>query len=194
MARHVILALLFSAYATSMVGAQGAGGPAELSREEKRYAERLILQSDLCGGGKCSEQAIDSLAQIIRARRMVRGELMSDVTLSQLKQSCDEHENDVQGMLQCLTLRQKVSFEDGMRLAGYTRAGITSEGYTQLRIGMEMREVEYILGDYGEELSYASSGGYSASTYQWTAGRRIIIVSFADYKVSGRSQSGLYRD
>ncbi len=79
-----------------------------------------------------------------------------------------------------------------MRLAGYTRAGITSAGYIQLRIGMELDEVEYILGDYGEEVSYASSGGYSASIYQWKAGRRMIVVTFSDYKLSGRSQSGLY--
>lgn len=79
-----------------------------------------------------------------------------------------------------------------MKLAGYTKAGITSEGYGQISIGMGMREVEYILGDYGEEVSYAASGGYSAAIYQWTAGRRMIVVSFTDFAVSGRSQSGLY--
>ena len=79
-----------------------------------------------------------------------------------------------------------------MNLAGFRRAGITREGYSQLRIGLRMKEVEFILGEYGDEVSYASSGGYSASTYRWTSGRRIIVVSFSDDEVSGRSQSGLY--
>lgn len=116
---------------------------------------------------------------------------MSDVTRQRLRQSCDQHVEDLQAFLECLIPRRNVSFEEGMRLAGYTKAGITSSGYSQLRIGMELDEVEYILDDYGEEVSYAASGGYSASMYRWTASRRMIIVTFSDYKVSGRSQSGL---
>lgn len=58
-------------------------------------------------------------------------------------------------------------------------------------MGMDMWDVEYILDDFGEELSYASSGGYSAATYNWASGRRLIIVSFPNDQVSGQSQSGL---
>lgn len=116
---------------------------------------------------------------------------MSAPTFSKLKQSCDSLQDDLQAMLECLQARQMVSWEDGMRLAGYTKAGVTREGYAQIRMGMDMRDVEYILDDFGEELSYASSGGYSAATYKWAAGRRLIIISFSNDQVSGRSQSGL---
>ncbi len=191
---RVILALLLASSAASMAGANTPLKWADLTREEKIFAERVAHQADTCTTEDCRDQVFLKIAQIITLRRSVRGELLSDHTQSRLKRSCDAHENELDLMLSCLRARQNLSFEEGMRLAGYTEAGISSEGYTQIRIGMEMREVEYILGEYGEELSYAASGGYSASTYQWKAGRRIIVVSFADYKVSGRSQSGLYRE
>lgn len=191
---RAILALLLSTSAASLAEAKAPSKWADLSRHERLYAERMAVQADHCENEDCRDQIILKIAQVITLRRSVRGELLSDYTQSRLQRSCDEHEENLQAMVDCLRARQNVSFEDGMRLAGFTQAGITSEGYSQIRIGMEMREVEYILDDFGEELSYVASGGYSASTYQWTAGRRIIIVSFADYKVSGRSQNGLYRN
>jgi hypothetical protein len=190
----IILALMLGASTSIIAGTEAPLKWANLSSEEKRHVERLAPQADLCSTQECRAEAFESIRQIIRLRRTVYGKSMSDVTLSRLRWSCDKPEFDLQAIVECLRARQNVSFEDGMRLAGHSRAGITAEGYAQIRIGMEIDEVEYILDDFGEELSYASSGGYSAATYQWIAGRRIIIVSFSDDKVSGRSQSGLYRE
>lgn len=162
-----------------------------LSREEQLYAERLRVHADLCTTLDCRSKTFELIFQAIVLRRSVSGELMSAPTASQLKRSCDGLHEDLQATLECLRARQKVSWEDGMRLAGYTKAGVTRAGYDQIRIGMDMRDVEYILDDFGEEVSYASSGGYSAATYKWAAGRRLIIVSFSNYQVSGRSHSGL---
>lgn len=187
----LIVALALSTASSPAISMQGSSAPKRLPYDEKMLVERLTAQVSRCTTTECREQAYDLIVQIMKLRRSVKGQSMSDLTLSRLKGSCDDRQDDLQAIHQCLRDRQNLSFEDGMRLAGYTKAGITSEGYAQIRIGMEMREVEYILDGYGDEMSYASSGGYSASVYQWTAGRRIIVVSFSDYKVSGRSQSGL---
>jgi hypothetical protein len=189
---RVILALVLWA---STAGTALANAPikwADLSRDEKSFVERTAVQADQCPNEECRADLFLKIAQAVTLRRSVGAQSLSEVTSRELKRSCDQHEGALEIMLDCLRARQNLSFENGMRIAGYTKAGINSRGYEQLRIGMELDEVEYILDDFGEEKAYAASGGYSASTYQWTAGRRIIVVSFADYKLSGRSQSGLY--
>lgn len=192
MAHSLVLTLLLSLSVFGSTSMQRDTGTNRQSPEERRLLVTLAKQGNSCPDAECRTRAFQTIAEIIRLRRSIYVQLMSEPTLSRLKESCDQHQEDLELMLSCLRARQNVSFEEGMKLAGYTRAGITAEGYSQLRIGMEMREVEYILGDYGEEVSYAASRGYSASLYQWKAGRRIIVVTFSDYKLSARSQSGLY--
>jgi hypothetical protein len=91
----------------------------------------------------------------------------------------------------CFEERVGLTFEEGMKLAGFEPAGVTASGYAQLQMGLRLTQVEYILGGSGEEISYVSSGGHSSAMYRWTRGRNMIVVAFSDDELSARSQSGL---
>lgn len=169
-----------------------AGGMAALTRDEERYVERVFPQVNQCSDQDCRDRTVLAIAEIINLRRSLNAQFVGSAVFDALRGPCERLDTDIPAQADCFRLRQGLSFEDGMKLAGFTRAGITRDGYSQLRIGLRMKEVEFILGGYGDEISYASSGGYSAATYRWVSGRRIIIVSFSDDEVSGRSQSGLF--
>ncbi len=169
-----------------------AGGMAALTRDENRYIERVYPQINRCSDQECRDKTALAIAEIINLRRSLNAQFVGVAVFDALRGPCESLDSDIPGQLACFRMRRGLSFEEGMNLAGFRRAGITREGYSQLRIGLRMKEVEFILGGYGDEVSYASSGGYSASTYRWKSGRRFIIVSFSDDEVSGRSQSGLF--
>jgi hypothetical protein len=169
-----------------------AGGMAALTRDEERYVERVYPQVNGCIDQECRDKTVLAIAEIINLRRSLNAQFVGTAVFDALRRPCESLDSDIPGQLACFRMRHGLSFEEGMDLAGFRRAGITREGYSQLRIGLRMKEVEFILGGYGDELSYASSSGYSAATYRWASGRRIIIVSFSDDEVSGRSQSGLF--
>lgn len=169
-----------------------AGGMAALTRDEERYVERVFPQVNQCSDQDCRDRTVLAIAEIINLRRTLNAQFVGSAVFDALRGPCERLDTDIPAQAECFRKRKGLSFEEGMNLAGFRRAGITREGYSQLRIGLRMKEVEFILGGYGDELSYASSGGYSAATYRWALGRRIIIVSFSDGEVSGRSQSGLF--
>lgn len=169
-----------------------AGGMAALTRDEERYVERVYPLVDQCSTQECKDKTVLAIAETVNLRRALNAAFVGPAVFDALRTPCERLDADVLAQLECFRARQGISFEEGMRMAGFRPAGVTREGYSQLRIGMRMKEVEFILGDYGDELSYASSGGYSAATYQWSDGRKTIIVSFADDEVSGRAQTGLF--
>lgn len=169
-----------------------AGGMAALTRDEERYVERVYPQVNQCTDQDCRDRTALAIAEIINLRRSLNAQFVGPAVFDALRRPYESLDSDIPGQLACFRMRKGLSFEKGMNLAGFHRAGITREGYSQLRIGLRMKEVEFILGGYGDEVSYASTGGYSAAMYRWESGRHIIIVSFSDDEVSGRSQSGLF--
>ena len=169
-----------------------AGGMAALTRDEERFVERVIHHLHECPNTECRDRTAFAIAETINLRRSLNAQFVGSALFDALRAPCERLDADVAAQLECFRQRRGITFESGMHMAGFRRAGITREGYSQLRIGLRMKEVEFVLGGGGEEISYASSGGYSASTYRWISGRRIIVVSFADDELSGRSQSGLF--
>ena len=170
----------------------GATGQAALTRDEEEYVERVIHHLNDCGDADCRQRAALSIAEIINLRRALNNQFIGATVFDALRRPCDSMDADLPAQLECFRQRKGITFEEGMRLAGFRRAGITREGYLQLRSGLRMKEVEFILGRQGEEISYAASGGYSAATYRWVVGRRMIVLSFANSELTGRSQSGLF--
>ncbi|HEX7820648.1 MAG TPA: hypothetical protein VF463_08510 [Sphingobium sp.] len=92
--------------------------------------------------------------------------------------------------LKCLSDLRGLNYDQAMAHAGYKRFGITREGYGKISIGMNMRDVEFILGQ-GEEQAYSGGYGHSAAMYRWQKGKAMITISFRDNEVSGRAQFGL---
>jgi len=81
--------------------------------------------------------------------------------------------------------------QEGWDSVGLKVAGVSRSGYAQIRTGMAFDEVEFILGGTGEQISYSGGGGHSFALYRWVDGRAMVVLSFADDLVSGKSQSGL---
>ncbi|HMQ04567.1 MAG TPA: hypothetical protein PKD26_11675 [Pyrinomonadaceae bacterium] len=71
-------------------------------------------------------------------------------------------------------------------------SGLTMAKYNQLKIDMDKREVEKILGGPGEEISTTSGGGSTFSVYKWSGENfTSIIISFRNDKIMTKSQVGL---
>ncbi|WP_334185098.1 hypothetical protein [Novosphingobium sp.] len=169
-----------------------AGGMAGLTRDEERYILRVTPQIDACGDPQCKQQTALKALEIINLRRALNATFVAPALFDALRNPCENLDTDLDAQLACFRLRKGITFEAGMKLAGFTRAGITRAGYSQIRIGMQMKEVEFILGDMGDEVSYVSSGGYSTGSYRWQGKRGTIIVTFKDDEVSGRTQVGVF--
>lgn len=121
-------------------------------------------------------------------------ELRADVSrplFRTLTYQCDSLQQDEDKYLDCyLSLATKTSDEKRLQ-AGLVPAGVTWRGYSQILVGMEHGDVEFLLGDYGEQAAFSGGGGYSFEIRKWAVGRRMISVSFANGSVSGKSQLGL---
>lgn len=188
------LALSLAAYSFSTgygVWAPGATGQAAMTRDEERYVERVIHHIKDCPNTECRDKAAFSIAEVINLRRDLNNRFIGPTVFDALRRPCDSLDADLPAQVACFRARKGITFEQGMSLAGFRRSGISREGYLQLRTGLRMKEVEFILGRAGEEVSYAASRGFSAATYRWVSGRKIIVLSFANNELSGRSQSGL---
>lgn len=163
-----------------------------LTKDEERYVERAMPQVDACTDTQCREKTARTIVEVINLRRELNRHFIGSVIFNNIRATCDENKKNVVDQRDCFSNSVKLSFEEGMKLAGFYTAGVNSSGYSQLRIGLRMKEVEFILGGYGEEISYVSSGGYSIGTYKWSNGRATIIVTFKDDEMRGRSQLGIF--
>ena len=67
---------------------------------------------------------------------------------------------------------------------------INMNNYKKVETGMNLSQVESILGS-GDESVSSSFGDYSASVYTWTDGVKVISITFSNGKVSGKAQIGL---
>lgn len=182
---------LGAAFYTGIGPINGDSVSSHLTDHEVCITPAVTERFRACADQTCRDDLVAKQLAIVALRREMRTVTRSQHLFDRLRMLCDRQPDDLDAQLHCFEALQGISFEGAMALVGYTPAGVTMDGYSQIRIGMTMNEVDYILGDYGEELSYASSGGYSVATYAWRTGRRSIIVTFEDDKVAGRAQAGL---
>ncbi len=71
-------------------------------------------------------------------------------------------------------------------------SSLTMAKYNQLKINMDKREVERILGGPGEEISTTSGGGSTFAVYKWSGEKfSSVIISFRNDKIMTKSQVGL---
>lgn len=169
----------------------GASDPAALTHDEECYVERAWPQAEGCADRACRDNTALAIRDVINLRRRLNATFVGDVVFDALRSTCDALEGAARAQRDCYYARSKLTFEEGMREAGFRPAGVTMAGYRQLQIGLRMKEIEYILGGPGDEVSYVASGGYSLATYRWSEGRGSIIVSLKDGELGGRSQFGL---
>ncbi|GIX19209.1 MAG: hypothetical protein KatS3mg120_0885 [Erythrobacter sp.] len=90
---RLFLSLLIAAPTATTAGAQAPLKWADLSREEKSFVERAAGQANPCETTECRDQIFLKIAQVVTLRRSAGAQLLSDVTLRELKQSCDQHED-----------------------------------------------------------------------------------------------------
>jgi hypothetical protein len=71
-------------------------------------------------------------------------------------------------------------------------ADITKAMYEKIENGMDLKEVEEIIGSKGEETSSSKIGKYESSAYRWKGEKySFITVRLRDGKVQSKSQYGL---
>ena len=78
---------------------------------------------------------------------------------------------------------------------------ITTESYDQIKVGMQLHEVETILGGKGDKIDRGgndiSAGGISSGRaatqqlYEWRKGNKLISVTCVDGKVVDKGKNGL---
>ncbi len=168
-----------------------AEGMAALTDDENEYVERVYPQVEKCADQECRDRTALGIAEIINLRRTLNADFVGSAVFDALRGPCEQLDATVAAQLECFRKRDGLTFEEGMTLAGFRPAGVNAAGYSQLRIGLRKNEVEFILGGYGEEVSYSSGGGYSIGIYRWQSGRSIIVASFANDELRSRSQTGI---
>jgi hypothetical protein len=78
---------------------------------------------------------------------------------------------------------------------------ITSESFDQIKVGMQLHEVETILGGKGDPVARGgtdiSSGGIASGNaatqqlYEWRKGNKLISVTCVDGKVVDKGKNGV---
>lgn len=162
-----------------------------LTPGERCYIEQVIPQQIACSDQTCRDEFIGKLRDVVQFRRELRGSASSEYLFNIVRQPCEHMSDNIAQQAACFDELHLLNFEEVMALVGFTQSGVTRAGYAQLHMHMTMREVEYILGDMGEEVSYASHGGYSSAIYRWGTSRRSILVTFSNDELTGRTQLGL---
>lgn len=164
---------------------------ADLTSDEQSYGNDLLRKfRALCQaqGEVCDRPAIESIIIALNARRQVVSLMLPSIVRSEVWYECSAAQPDAE--VACLKRFSTKTYEEMMQALGYRFSGVTMRGYSQLRMGMSLDDVEFILGP-GVEASYVGGYGTSVSMYSWKRGMANIIVSFRDERVSGRSQIGL---
>ena len=163
-----------------------------LTADEQCYAEQVHPQLIACADERaCREDVATAYVSVINSRRRLRNAYQSEVVYDRLRGPCEQLASRVKDQAECFSAKASLSKEDGFAVAGLSKAGITRRGASMLRTGMSMDEVEFILGSPGDQAAYSGGGGYSHAIYRWQQGRRLMVVSFSDDRVTGYSQSGL---
>ena len=164
-----------------------------LSRDENQFVKRSMAQYDDCLEADCQKEVLFAIRDVVNLRRSLNDDYSSPAVFNALRLPCERVAGtDIVAARECFGARQGLAYPDAMSLAGFSQAGVSTEGYRQLKSGLRMKDVEFILGGPGEEISYSSAGGYSYAVYAWTRGNQQIIVSFEDEETTGRTQSGLF--
>lgn len=165
-----------------------------LTSDEVYWVNREVKKADdVCAGDRdCKVRIVTAVRDVLNLRRALRRPYGSQLVFDTIRQTCDNLEGGIFVQKQCFeAIPIPNSTDEAMAAAGFRRYGVSRRGFNSLRTGMSLSEVEFILGDDNERVSYASSGGYSSSMYQWRAGTGMIVVTFSDYKLSAYSQFGL---
>lgn len=165
------------------------------TRDEERYLEsawtRIVEHCGSQPDPTCSSPLVSATITVMNERRKLAKELRNSVVFGELISDC-EAVQDLAAQASCYRALSGLSYSQAMSRMGYRRSGVTMEGYSKLRIGMLLRDVEFILGESYEEVGYSSMGGSSAATYKWVGGRGgVIIVSFLDDVMRARAQQGI---
>lgn len=164
-----------------------------LSRDERQFVKRSMVQYDQCADKDCQREVLFAIRDVVNLRRLLNDDYSSPAVFNALRAPCERiAREDILGAADCFGARQGLEYAEAMTLAGFSRAGISADGYRQIKPGLRMNDVEFILGGPGEEISYSSADGYSFGMYGWNRGARRIVVSFADEETTGRTQSGLF--
>lgn len=171
----------------------GSGYSSILTEAEKCYVERVRHRFENCNGSPdCNPANSAIVIEAINYRRKLKAKFRNSLVFDALRRPCEAMDNNLNQQRDCFKQRSEFSDAQGMRAASYARAGVSRKGFSQLRTGMSLDDVEFILGSRGARVSYVSSGGMSIGTYRWSSGKGSIIVSFRDDLVGGYTQIGLF--
>lgn len=164
----------------------------QLSADEKVYLVLVQPQIEMnCPDqdSVCRDGVAQAIRDVINFRRGVYTRFGFEV-FDKLRAQCEANPS-VFSQRDCFSSRLALSYRKAMQLAGIPSAGVTMRGYWKLRTRMSLSEVEYILGGPGEQISYVGYGGHSNEAIQWRSGHGMIVLTFIDSELAGKSQSGL---
>lgn len=181
----------------SLQGGSGYYYETTKERQERRSHDGFIrdIKEEIaaCRDDECRSQKGAALSEALVFRDKIKSYDVSSYVSGNLIAHCDLLSGGILVVRDCLKSRTDYSGNQKRSAVGLRRSGMNWRGYNQLRSGMNVEDVGFVLGTYGEQSSYVSSGGYSSEIRQYRAGRAMIVVSFADGEVTGYSQNGLGR-
>lgn len=168
-----------------------AGGMAGLTDDEEVYIEKAMLEWRDCDDQACQERVISDIWAVINLRRDLSKKFRSSILFDAMRTPCESKTGHAELQKLCFEEAAREDFDSAMHAAGFRRSGVTMSGFHQIRTGMQMRELLFILSRDGTEISYTGYGGRSVSSYRWDGRSGWIIVTFVDDEVAGKSQVGL---
>jgi hypothetical protein len=183
----LLLTSSFITGAGDLVMGSIAHGP---TRDETVYIERVWRQADKCADKTCREDLALAVRDVVNLRRKLSLYSYRQGQFDELRAPCEAMNDRLPEQRACFQAAIDSISPPVPPRPPVTYKGVTRAGYYALRIGMSQKDVFTLLGEDGDQVSYAASGGYSAAMYKWQAGRRLIIVTFSDDEVSGYSKSG----
>lgn len=175
----------------------GYGYETAAERRERASRDGFVRgvrqEIDACTDDVCRLQKESALREALTLRDKAHSYRLSSFLAGNLVARCDLMKGGILVIRDCMKSRVSLTDNQKRSAVGLRRSGISWRGYNQLRTGMNADDVEFVLGDYGEQSSYSSSGGYSAEIRKYGTGGVLIVVSFSDGEISGYSQYGLRR-
>lgn len=164
-----------------------------LTRDElnfsKKMQDEIIAYCTDDTQQSCLKEHFTKLIAAVNGRRLISSTMRDSRLTDDIGYKC-AGKNDIGEKLNCYAGLGALSYNQAMISLGFKRMPISRASYYKIRTGMNIRDVEFILGA-GEEQAYSSSRGYTAAVYTWQRGSSIISISFSDDEVIAIAQSGL---
>lgn len=169
----------------------GPGASGRLTADEECYVTFAMQEAGKCEGELCKEKRVVKIGEVINYRRQMRASLHNQSAFDKFRLDCEEKFPDIDAQAACFSEKKGATFSTIPDKYKPHRYGITRAGYYQLRTRMTLDEVEWILGDDYNQISYSSYGGYSSAMYRWGNLRRGILLAFQNEELRSMSIYGM---